>query len=305
MKSLFRGKKILVIGDVILDQFVEGVITRKSPEANAPIVRREIDKNILGGAGNVAANIKTLGGMPELVSVVGNDGAAEVLESLLKKSKIINYILRDNNRPTTVKVRIFGNGKYLLRFDNEVEKKISKKLSKKLLVRILGKIKHFDAIALSDYNKGVFSKELTSLVIREARRLNIPVLADAKPENLAIFKGVTLLKPNKLEVEKMTQSKDMNSAVKSLSKKLGSSVLVTRGDEGMLLLVKGAQKATPIKALKVRAKDIVGAGDVVLATMSLALASKMPMEEAARLANKAAALSVEKHGTATVSIKEL
>src|SRR3989344_6819715 len=155
----FHGKRIAVIGDVMLDRFLEGIVTRRSPEANAPVVLWQKERNILGGAANVTANIKTLGGTPQLFSVIGNDITGRIIDELLKKSKISSKLIIDKGRTTTLKTRIFAGNRYLLRLDKEVKDPISKLTADKLLKELSKKIRSFDAIVLSDYDKGVFSKQ--------------------------------------------------------------------------------------------------------------------------------------------------
>lgn len=304
MKS-FRGKKVAVIGDVMLDRFLEGVVTRKSPEADAPIVLWQNESNVLGGAANVAANIKALGGIPKLFSVIGSDTNGRIIRELLEESKIIHRFIVDKARTTTLKTRIFVDGKYLLRLDKEVKNPIPKVVATRLLKQISQKVHSFDAIAFSDYGKGVFSRHLANSLIFLTKKYQIPVIADIKPQNILWFKNVTIVKPNASETFKISGTHNLSLAGKKISRKLNSDVLITRGSKGMLLYERVSKQHKIIKGIHVRVKDIIGAGDVVLACLSLGIASGETLRDASFLANIAAALSVEKHGTATVSFDEI
>lgn len=301
----FRGKKIAVIGDVMLDRFIEGVVTKKSPEANAPVVLWQKENNVLGGAANVVANVKTLGGFPELFSVIGTDATGKDVVRLLKKSKITHRLIVDKERITTLKIRIFADNKYFLRLDKEIRNPVSKTITVKLLKQISQKISSFDAIIFSDYDKGIFSSYLAQSIIALARKHKVPIIADVKPNNFLWFKGVNLIKPNIGEAILMGGTSDLPLVGKNISHKLGCDVLITLGSKGMLLYQKGSKQHETIRGIKTRPKDIVGAGDVVLACLSLGIASGEALYKAASLANIAAALSVEKHGTSAVSLEEV
>ncbi|MFZ2484926.1 MAG: PfkB family carbohydrate kinase [Minisyncoccia bacterium] len=304
MKS-FKNKRIAVIGDIMLDRFLEGDVTRKSPEANAPVILWQGERNVLGGAANVAANIKSMGGIPEIYSVTGNDSTARTIRKLLRAAKIVHRLIIDKGRTTTLKTRIFASGKYLLRLDQEKKDSIPEMIANKLLKDISRKFRAFDAVVFSDYDKGVLTHRMTKNLISLSKKYHIPIIADVKPKNASKFFGVTIVKPNANEAAKISGVTDLPRAARKISDKLSANVVITNGAKGMLICERGRDKILFIKGHKVKVKDIVGAGDVVSAVLSLSLATKETLYDAALLANKAAALSVEKHGTTTVSINDI
>lgn len=289
----------------MLDKFLEGKVTRKSPEANAPVVLWQKERNVLGGAGNVTANIKSLGGNPKLFSVIGTDTSGKIIKDLLDKVKISRELVVEKERVTTLKIRIFADDVYMLRLDKEFKMVASLSTRNKLLKKFVANIRSFDAVVLSDYDKGIFSQPFAAKIISSARKYKIPVIADVKPSNALMFKGATIIKPNAKEARKIAGVNDLSAAAKKIGVNLKSSIVLTNGSRGMLLYLKDSREIKLIKGIKIKVKDIVGAGDVVSATLSLALATGATLYDSAVLANRAAAHSVEKHGTSTVSMSEV
>ena len=301
----FHNKRIAVVGDIMLDRFLEGTVTRKSPEADASIVLWHKENDILGGAANVAVNIKALGSKPELFSIVGQDDIGKTINRLLVKSKIKSHILVDKKRMSTLKARIFGNSKYLIRLDKETDKMVAPVLSKKLFQLIQKRISSYDAIVLSDYKKGTLSKHLVHAIIRLAVRNKIPIIADVKPQNMLWFKGVTIVKPNNNEAVEMAGTNNLRLAASKISSMLGAHVLVTRGAKGMLLCKKEDKNYLDIKGLRVLKRDGIGAGDTALAALSILIAAGQSPERSAQIANVVSTLSVTKRGTTAVTLEEL
>jgi rfaE bifunctional protein kinase chain/domain len=282
--------KIAVIGDVMLDQFIEGVIERRNPESSAPVIFYRKDYKALGGAANVAHNIASLGGRVKLFSVVGNDLAGKEIKKILKKFKINSQLISDKNRITTQKVRVLGNEKYIVRFDKEDRKKISKEISNTIINKVKKELHTYKAIALSDYDKGLFTKDFTQKIIALAKEKKVPIIADIKPRNLKFFKGVTLLKSNKKETVEMAQTKNIGKAV---------------GADGMRLYSKEDKKDIKISGIKVKVQDIIGAGDVVLAGLAVCLAGGLSLYDSVYFSNFIAAQSVKQKGTSVASLSEI
>jgi D-beta-D-heptose 7-phosphate kinase/D-beta-D-heptose 1-phosphate adenosyltransferase len=308
----FKNKKIIVIGDVMLDKYIWGSVSRISPEAPVQIVNVTKESYSPGGAANVANNIAALNSKPLMVGIVGNDETRDKLILELKKRNIdVSGLINDENKRTIQKVRVLGRNQQLLRFDYEKKGYVSKYTEKKMLDVISKKIQDIDAIIVSDYAKGVITKSLMEKLKTLCSKNNKIIVVDPKPENKDFYKDVTLVTPNHTEARQMANfpeenlsDKDIENLGKQLLQKLKSSVLITKGEKGMSLFEKDS-KITNIPTFAKEVYDIIGAGDTVVATLVLALASKASLEEAAIIANHAAGITVGKIGTSTVSIEEL
>lgn len=302
----FPKKKVMVIGDVMLDKYIHGDVRRISPEAPIQIVEVEKEIYVPGGAGNSANNIASLDSNAYLVGVVGDDYSGNLLKKELKKRKInIDCLIKEKNRQTTLKKRIVAQ-QQLLRMDYETKNKISKKTETKLIAYITKKINGIDGIIISDYAKGIITKNLTKKMIDLANSYNIPVVIDTKPQHKTYYKNATIITPNEQEARAMTklEKAPIEKVGKKLVKELDTIVLITRGEKGMTLFKKdGSLKHFPTVAKEVY--DVSGAGDTVTAVLTLAKASGSTIEEAIELANMAAGIVVGKRGTATTTIKEL
>jgi D-beta-D-heptose 7-phosphate kinase/D-beta-D-heptose 1-phosphate adenosyltransferase len=306
----FTDKRILVIGDLMLDEYMLGEITRISPEAPVPIVKVDSHYFSLGGAANVARNIAKLGGRSSLFGIVGDDYAGQCLKQMAKDENIkIDGIFVDKMRPTTAKVRILASKKQLLRVDKESSEPLGKTVEDSLLGLFQKAIKNADAVVISDYNKGVITKNTSKQIIALAKKAKLPILADSKNYLEFELVGATILKPNLKELSKeiAMELKDEHSigqAAWQLNSKLKpEAVLVTMGEHGMLLLEKG--KIQRIPGIKSKAIDVSGAGDTVISVMALGLAAGGSVLDSARLANHAAAIVVEKLGTAFATVSEI
>ncbi len=303
----FKDKTILVIGDVMLDKYVYGSTSRISPEAPVPVVRITQEENILGGGANTANNITSLGGKVYLASVVGEDKDAKVLTNLAKTKNISTVFVTDENRPTTIKQRVIsGNNYQLLRLDYEKTVEISEKLQRALFTEIKKIIKNVDAIIMSDYAKGVLTEKLSRSIIKLAKDNKIPVCVDAKPGNVMRFKDCSLITPNLKEAIDMSGVKqDIIKMGQKIVKMLNSNVFITRGGEGISVFDKKGRHThvPPVKITNLF--DVTGAGDTVIATTTLGLASGLKLVETAKMANHAAGLVVQKPGTSVISPDEL
>jgi D-glycero-beta-D-manno-heptose-7-phosphate kinase len=304
--SNIHNKFVAVIGDVMLDRYIWGRVTRISPEAPVPVVDVLRRSNHLGGASNVALNIKSLGAVPVLFGVVGRDTNATELRSIFHETNVItDFLIEDADRPTTVKTRVIAGSQHVVRIDYEDRQQISENTAQRLLDRLEGHLGSIHSIILQDYNKGVIGPALIRSVIELARSRDIPVLVDPKYSNFFEYKNVTVFKPNRKETEdalkiRLGGEDGFAAAARELQQRLECEhLLLTLGELGMLLLQSdGSITRIPTKARKVA--DVSGAGDTVIATMAVALAGGASLAEAAQIANFAGGLVCEEVGIVPV-----
>jgi len=303
-KSRFSKARVLVVGDVMLDRYWFGHVDRISPEAPVPVVRVDRSEERPGGAANVARNVAALGAKATLLSVVGRDEAAKQLESLLKKGGVRLRLLRDPSVATTVKLRVIGRAQQLLRVDFEAPP--TGEVLATLMNEYQGLLEQHDVVILSDYGKG----GLTHIqnMITAARALKKIILVDPKGEDYSRYRGASILTPNMSEFRQVAgkpkDEKDLTARAQKLRKALRlEALLVTRSEEGMTLYRGSERWHVPAQAREVY--DVSGAGDTVIATLGVALATGMDWEAGVALANQAAGLVVAKFGTAVVSAEEL
>jgi len=306
------GKRVLVIGDLMVDKFIWGKVRRISPEAPVPVVEISRESYSFGGAANVANNIRTLDGEVAIVGVVGTDMVGEHLLSDLEAQRIdISGVEKDSDRPTIIKTRIIAQHQQVVRVDREDTSIPTRPVLDKILDNFTRKLPEVDAVIISDYGKGTINSYILPAIIEMTRKQNIPLTVDPKVENFLKYRRVTCITPNLAEAAggmRMPEPKD-EEELKSLGKKIlqrlqSDSVLITRGENGMTLFEKsGRIVSIPTRAQEVF--DVTGAGDTVIAVFTLALAAKIKMELAAEIANYAAGIVVGKLGTATVTPAEL
>jgi len=310
IKSM-QGSRVLVLGDVMLDEFIWGRVARISPEAPVPVVEVTGQSFHLGGAGNVASNVRALGGGAVLAGVVGADNAGQRVRDALKAAGVETRLaVTEGGRPTTMKTRIIAHNQQVVRADREQSDEIPDALEARLLADVRETLPSCHALILSDYQKGVVTPRLTRAVVALARRRRIPVLVDPKVRHFALYRRVTLVTPNQQEAEEATglrvrTAADLQAVGRRLLELLDcSAALVTRGEHGMSLFERGRPPLhVPTAAREVF--DVTGAGDTVIATLGLALGAGAPLPDAARLANYAAGVVVGKLGTATATPEEL
>ena len=306
----FKNKKIAVVGDSMLDSWIWGKVSRISPEAPVPVVDVDHLSYTPGGAANVVNNITGLGAKVAVFTITGDDENGVKLSSELSNRGVdISGIIKDKNRPTTTKTRIMAGSQQLCRIDTENKKPVSDEISEVLLKTILDSVKNFDILVLSDYNKGLFKKEFVDSLISNASLAGVNTIVGPKPANMHIFKGAKLMALNEKEAREASKNFDSSVPIEEVGQKLKNelsldSLLVTRGDKGMVLFEKDEEPFS-IPALASEVYDVSGAGDTVLSVASLAIASGASLKDSIVLANFAAAVVVKKVGTATLTPSEL
>ena len=305
---------ILCIGDLMLDDFVYGEVSRISPEAPAPVIRVSREDVIVGGAGNVARNIASLGAKCLFVGVIGDDISGKILRFELARDRrrIVSRLIVDKQRPTTRKLRFVSEhySTHLLRADWEVARPVDARTEAALIKQALALLPKAGAVILSDYAKGVLTPKLVRAVIERAKKLGKPVIVDPKGSDYSIYRGATVITPNRKELAEATRQpvgthEELAAAAQTLAQAVGSkAVLVTLSEDGMML---HANRAAPVHvpAYSVKVRDVSGAGDTVAAVLAVMLAVGADFESAMRAANAAASVVVGKSGTATVSAEEL
>ncbi len=298
---------ILVIGDIMLDKYIWGNVSRISQEAPVPIVDVHDEYHSPGGAANTANNIASLGGNCYLMGIIGNDQAAKILMKEISKTKIdTSNIIMEDNYKTTRKVRIIGNNHQLLRIDYESKEYISRKLEQKFVSLMKNAIKQVDAVIISDYAKGMITKTLMDRVrVLAGKKI---IIVDPKPKHKLFYRDVNLITPNnreacamlKMEISNCENIKHIGT---ELARELNTNVLITRGEKGMTLF--DSTNISDIPTVAKEVYDVSGAGDTVAGAIGLALAAGASMQDAATIANHAAGIVVGKRGTATPTIEEL
>ena len=310
----FSGRRVTVVGDVMLDHFVVGQVDRISPEAPVPVVRFARDEFRLGGAANVAHNVAALGGVARVIGVVGDDTFAKQLEADGRAAGLdVSGLVTDVSRPTTRKMRIVTlRNQQVARIDYETDRDASGTVAQSLAAKIHEAAPVSDAIVLSDYRKGVVTPAVIEAAVAAARAARIPLLVDPKVPQAERYRGATLITPNHHEAEMMTHVRirdldDARRAAAVLHDRSGASVLITWGEHGMFVSDRSA--ATPaevlLEASAREVADVTGAGDTVIAVLAMGLAAGGTLEHAARLANVAAGLVVARFGPAAVTAGEL
>ncbi len=303
----FSAVKILIVGDVMIDRYSWGSVSRISPEAPVPVVALEKTSSAAGGAANVAANVAGLGATPILFGITGDDVEAADLPEILREANITNFNLTAlKNRQTSIKTRIVANNQHVVRIDRETVQPITKKESAQIFTEICKVIKDAKVILISDYAKGFLTEDLLSRLITNGNKKNKIILIDPKGKDFSKYRGATILTPNQRETAEAChleeQRQDLiDKAAKTILEDLSlRALLVTQGAKGMTLLEKD-KKALHLKASARKVFDVTGAGDTVIASLAVALGSGMTFAESANFANLAAGLVVEQVGTTAIT----
>ncbi len=307
----FSRCRVLILGDVMLDEYMWGAVSRISPEAPVPVVAVQSESVKVGGAGNVATNVAALGGRATLVGLVGNDAAAERLSHELELHGVKgDGLVEDRSRPTTIKSRVVAGSQHVVRFDRESDAPVSRVVRAQVIAAVRQRLPEADVLLISDYAKGLVSPGLVREVLALAARYHRMVAVDPKVQNLPLFKGVMVVAPNHHEAAAaahltIRSEADLLRVGQVLLRRLKArGVLVTRGEQGMSLFEAG-KPVVHIPTVAREVYDVTGAGDTVMGALSLALAAGATMGEAAVIANFAAGVVVGKRGTATVTRAEL
>jgi D-beta-D-heptose 7-phosphate kinase/D-beta-D-heptose 1-phosphate adenosyltransferase len=309
--SAFPGKRILVVGDVMLDEYLWGEGRRLSPEAPVPVVDVNRRTHIPGGAANVAVNVASLGGEALLGGVVGGDQQAGQLDAALRRRGVSTTgLVEDRARVTTTKTRLIAQNQQVVRIDHEHRAPLKPEVESQLLRWVEQELSRCQACILSDYAKGVVSRHFAEQLIGLARSAGKPVVVDPKGTDYTKYRGATVVKPNEEEARRVSKMdwEGLDGLVQAAEQLLelldGCAVLLTRGPQGMSLF---SRQSAPLHIPPVAREvfDVTGAGDTVVSTLALALTTGASLEQAARLANQAAALVVAKVGTAQASLDEL
>jgi D-glycero-beta-D-manno-heptose-7-phosphate kinase len=307
----FNSINALVVGDLMLDVYKfclsseSKVLESEKPGKRAYRINKSI--KALGGAGNVASNLSSLGVKTSLISITGNDENYFKIRELCDCESINHYIVRDFSRPTTIKTRIYLDNEYLLRLDDENDKKVDNETTGTLLSKMLHVLPKMDVVILSDYNKGIFTEYNSQRIIRECRANSIPIIVDFKPGNKELFSRSTILCPNETEAKAMLESFNFINLQESMEKLYKilkcDSLVVTLGENGICGI--NGNEYFYIAGNKVKALDSVGCGDTVRAALALGAASNLSLKDALILANDTAGVIVQKPATASLSKNEL
>ena len=307
----FPQARVLVVGDLILDQYIWGEVNRISPEAPIPVVEVIRESYSPGGASNVAHNVRDLGAGVEVCGIVGEDGFGRMLLEVLKeKGILVHGVVTDPARPTTLKTRVVAHKQQVVRVDRENTARPDDRLLEELARKIRERLPHVDAVILEDYGKGVLQDDLLRQVVPLAREAGKIVTVDPKKDHYDAYRGVTAITPNRAEAEaasgvRITDTPSLHEAGKRLVDRLScEAVLITMGERGVCLCQRG-EAPLEIPALAREVYDVSGAGDTVIAVLTTALVAGATLRQAATLSNMAGGLVVGKLGTATVTREEL
>jgi D-beta-D-heptose 7-phosphate kinase/D-beta-D-heptose 1-phosphate adenosyltransferase len=311
VKENFPKAKVLVIGDVMLDRYWWGKVSRISPEAPVPIVNLEKTDSTAGGTANVAVNIAGLKAKPILLGIVGKDlEANELADSLSQQNVSTEYLITSENRPTTVKTRIVAHHQHIVRIDQENNQFINEIEEEQVYANFMQLVENTDVVLISDYAKGLLTDNLLEKIINIANEKKKPILVDPKGKDYRKYKNATILTPNKKEaIEASNLSENDTDFINKIGNDLLikyqlNSLLITLGEDGMLLFQIDTEPKH-FEALARKIYDVTGAGDTVISTLAVALATGFSMEESCQIANVAAGLVVEKLGTTSIILDEL
>jgi D-beta-D-heptose 7-phosphate kinase/D-beta-D-heptose 1-phosphate adenosyltransferase len=308
----FPATRVLVVGDVMMDHYVWGSVSRISPEAPVPVVNVTRETRLLGAAANVVNNIRSLGGQVDICGVIGHDDAGKQLQHLLHARGVpTDGLIMEPGRSTTIKTRVIAHHQQVVRFDRETREGISRETRQKIFRRVAEKADEgIDAIVISDYCKGVVTRDLVRDIVRLANKRGIIVSVDPKVSHFGIYRGVTILTPNTKEASlgariDIDDDESLLRAGKGLLKRLVcEAVLITRSEQGMSLFEKSG-RITHIPTVARDVFDVTGAGDTVISALTVSMAAGAKVGDAAMISNYAAGIVVGVVGTATVSPEQL
>ncbi|MBI5575851.1 MAG: D-glycero-beta-D-manno-heptose-7-phosphate kinase [Deltaproteobacteria bacterium] len=309
----FPSCRILVVGDIMLDEYIWGNVKRISPEAPVPVVAVTGDTKALGGAGNVAVNVSGLSARTALAGLIGADSAGREILRILGRHRIgAAAVVADRDRPTTTKTRVIAHHQQVVRVDREMKESPNGRAQDALRAKVRKAVREVDGVVLSDYRKGALSRELVEEVTVAAARSGAFVAVDPKRTDFSFYKGCTLITPNKAEAEaalggrELPGDREIHEGGKALLRASGAkAVLITRGEDGMSLVERGRDVSFHIPAKARQVFDVTGAGDTVIGTIAVAMGSGASLRDAALLANLAASIVVGEVGTAPITREKL
>ncbi|GAB3938543.1 D-glycero-beta-D-manno-heptose-7-phosphate kinase [Mucilaginibacter myungsuensis] len=303
-------KHICVIGDIMLDHYIFGTADRISPEAPVPVVDIKSERYTLGGAGNVLENLNAFGGSASLISVCGIDDASTIAEQALGDLPLAFFkLVKDGKRRTTVKTRVMASKHQLIRLDSEDKHDINEQVQQQILDQLAANISNIDAVILSDYRKGVLTAGLVKEVIKLCRQHGVLSIVDSKVQDLSMYAGADLVKPNKKEASlasgiNIVDDDTLLRACKHINNVTQSKyIVVTLSEDGLAIFYEGKLSKMPTRSLAV--SDVTGAGDTVVSALTFGLVNGLTIEQASDFANHAAAIVVAKVGSATATIAEI
>ncbi len=307
----FQNKRILVFGDLMLDRFIYGSVSRISPEAPVPVVEIKRESTRLGGAANVSSNIRSLGGIPVPLGIIGSDFEGDRLREEFRSLECpVGGLIVDKKRPTSIKTRIIAHHQQVCRTDREDRSPLSADIQLRVAERFLSALPSVAAVIVSDYAKGLITPAMLRRVLPKAKAAGKFVCIDPKMKNFSAYKPATIITPNTTEAEQasgipISGNRDLLRVGRKILGETGiDHLLITRGEEGMALF-EGDSKVTCIPTVAQEVFDVTGAGDTVISTLALGLVAGLSILEASMLANIAAGIVVGKLGTASVSPDEL
>jgi rfaE bifunctional protein kinase chain/domain len=305
-----QSSKILVIGDLMVDHYIHGNCNRISPEAPVPVVEITKETYTLGGSGNVLENLIAFGCQTDLVAIVGDDDNASIVFNELASNNIsVHGIIKDESRCTTIKSRVLVTNHQLIRLDREVAQPLQPEKEQQTLSYLKNQIAQYDVVLISDYNKGLLTPGLLKGILNLCREFNITSIVDPKGESFSKYKGVNIIKPNKKEAAiasgiNITNKESLTAACIKIQEITDcDSVIITMSEDGIAMYNSGHLSVIPTKVLDV--VDVTGAGDTVLASLGVAIASGNTLYDACNFANHAAAIVVSKVGSATATLAEV
>lgn len=305
-----RGHRVLVIGDAMIDEYLRGDVHRVSPEAPVPVLDLRSTEHRLGGAANTAANLQHLGAATTLIAVTGDDDGATILHDALARAGIAAPRVTDRARPTTRKTRLVAGGHQIARVDAETRAPLAGAVADAVIAAITDAASTADAIVVSDYAKGVVTAAVAAAAIAAGRGRGVPVIVDPKLRDFSRYRGATVITPNLHELEQAAgmaihDAVELEQAADRVAALIrDTALLVTRGADGMTLF-RGGRRDTHVPATAREVFDVTGAGDTVVATLTLALAGRLELDAAMQLASVAAGIAVSRRGTTTISADEL
>jgi rfaE bifunctional protein kinase chain/domain len=312
LSNAFCNVRIAVVGDLMLDRYTFGSVSRISPEAPVPVLEIDNEQARLGGAANVGHNILGLGATPLMLGVVGDDTSGLILKGIFTDLGFpLDGIITDATRPTTVKTRVIAGSQQMLRLDHEVKRDISRETEDRLIGTLESHIGNIDGIILEDYNKGVVTRSVIHRVIELGKKHRVPVLVDPKMQNFFEYQQCTVFKPNRKEVEdalgvRLSSDEDTSAAGSRLLEMLkADNVLLTLGEKGMMLFERSEDEPFTIPTRAREVADVSGAGDTVIACLATSMACGMNLREAAVIANRAAGLVIEELGIVPIYRQQL